>query len=133
MVFVRGIVQDVGFRPFVHELARRFDLNGCVRNQSGQVLIEIKGDDAPLDGFVNELITRPLPLARIDKETWHSQAAISERTFSLEPSEETAADAIFIPPDFATCDECLAEWFDPKVSFFQVIAITITELIALKE
>ena len=114
VVYVRGIVQGVGFRPFVHELARRFDLGGCVRNQSGQVLIEIEGDAAALDGFVNELIARPPTLARIDEVTWASRAATGERTFSIEPSEESAADAIFISPDIATCDECLAELFDPN-------------------
>ncbi len=114
VVYVRGIVQGVGFRPFVHELARRFDLGGSVRNQSGRVLIEIEGDVAALDGFVNELMTRPPPLAQIDEVTWASQAELSERTFSIELSEESAADAIFISPDIATCDECLAELFDPK-------------------
>ncbi len=113
LVFVRGIVQGVGFRPFVHDLARQFSLGGCVRNQSGQVLIEIEGDNAALDSFVNELVTRPPPLAQIDEVTWVSQVATGERSFSIEPSEETVADAVFIPPDMATCDECLAELFDP--------------------
>ncbi len=114
LVYVRGIVQGVGFRPFVHELARRFELGGCVRNQSGRVLIEIEGDDAALDGFVNELLTRPPTLARIDELTTASLVELGERTFSIKPSEESAADAIFNPPDIATCNECLAELFDPN-------------------
>jgi len=118
VVSVRGIVQGVGFRPFVHELANRFGLGGFVRNQSGQVLIEIEGDNAALDAFVAELVRRPPPLARIDEVTSVWRAASGQRTFSIEPSEnnggdEASADAVFIAPDIATCDQCLDELFDP--------------------
>lgn len=119
LVSVRGIVQGVGFRPFAYELACRFGLGGFVRNQSGCVLIEIEGDALALDGFVSELVSRPPPLARIDEVSWISGAARGERAFSIEPSDEAVTDGGFVSPDIATCDQCLAELFNPADRRFQ--------------
>ncbi|HEX7555209.1 MAG TPA: acylphosphatase, partial [Leptolinea sp.] len=66
-IHVRGIVQGVGFRPFVYQLAVKNNLNGWVRNTSNGVDIEIAGDRDSLDNFSNELKTSPPPLARIDE------------------------------------------------------------------
>lgn len=125
-VSVRGIVQGVGFRPFVYELACRFGLTGFVRNQSGRVLIEIEGDSSALDGFIDELVRRPPPLARIDEVIWASREASGERTFTIEPSEELSGDAVFISPDIATCDQCLAELLDPADRRFRYPLINCT-------
>jgi hydrogenase maturation protein HypF len=64
-ITVRGIVQGVGFRPFVHELARRLGLGGFVRNQTGAVSIEVEGEPTTLDQFLAELTAGAPPLARI--------------------------------------------------------------------
>ena len=63
-IVVRGVVQGVGFRPFVHEVAARLRLGGFVRNQTGSVLIEVEGDAGQLEQFLSELGGRPPPLAR---------------------------------------------------------------------
>jgi hydrogenase maturation protein HypF len=113
VIAVHGIVQGVGFRPFVYGLASRLRLHGFVKNQTGGVLIEVQGDASSLDAFLAELATRPPPLARIDRLSWERQAPRAERQFRIEPSREGAAEAVFVGPDVATCEECLAEVFDP--------------------
>ena len=67
---VSGIVQGVGFRPFIHDLATRLGLRGFVRNRTGDVLIEREGEPQALDLFLAELTTRPPPLARIAGVEW---------------------------------------------------------------
>ena len=74
-IAVSGIVQGVGFRPFVIDLATRFGLNGFVRNQTGGVLIEVEGESDSLDRFLGELTSRPPPLARIDEVRWSTTFA----------------------------------------------------------
>src|SRR5581483_6773192 len=111
-ISVHGIVQGVGFRPFVHGLARRLGLRGFVRNRAGSVLIEVEGEPPRLDHFLRELATRPPPLAQIDQVSWQPQAPRGDVKFHIEASE-AGADAVFISPDVATCADCLAELFDP--------------------
>jgi hydrogenase maturation protein HypF len=113
VIAVHGVVQGVGFRPFVYGLASRLRLHGFVKNQTGGVLIEVEGDAGSLDSFLAELTTRPPPLARIDRLSWKRQAPRVERQFRIEPSGEGEADAVFIGADVATCEECLAELLDP--------------------
>jgi hydrogenase maturation protein HypF len=113
-IAVSGIVQGVGFRPFVYGLAARLGLGGFVKNQTGGVLIEIEGDDDPLDRFLDELTARPPRLARIESVRWEPCRPRGERGFRIEPSTVEATGAIFPAPDVATCAECLAELFDPR-------------------
>ena len=74
-IAVSGIVQGVGFRPFVYGLATRLRLRGFVKNVSGGVLIEVEGEPHSLDRFLDELTAQPPPLARIDELRWSSRAA----------------------------------------------------------
>jgi hydrogenase maturation protein HypF len=111
---VSGIVQGVGFRPFIHDLATRLGLNGFVKNQTGGVLIEVEGEGESLDRFCGELITRPPPLARIDGVACSPRDQIGDSEFRIESSEVDRSGAIFISPDVATCDDCLRELFDPR-------------------
>ena len=110
---VRGIVQGVGFRPFVYNLAARHHLCGFVRNQAGRVLIEVEGEPSALDCFLAELAGRPPPLARIEALSWEPRAPCGDRDFRIEASAAGPADAVFISPDVAACPDCLAELFDP--------------------
>jgi hydrogenase maturation protein HypF len=112
-IAVSGVVQGVGFRPFVHDLAVRLGLRGCVRNRTGEVLIELEGEPRSLDRFLEALETRPPPLARIDEVRWSSQAPRGDPEFKIVPSEVDPAGSVFISPDVATCDDCLRELFDP--------------------
>jgi hydrogenase maturation protein HypF len=111
-VTVRGVVQGVGFRPFVHRLATRLKLTGFVRNQSGMVQIEAEGQPHLLDKLIEELVCHPPPLARIDEARWEFADLRGDREFRIEPSQ-TDTSAIFISPDVATCEACLVELFNP--------------------
>jgi hydrogenase maturation protein HypF len=112
-IVVRGIVQGVGFRPFVYNLAVRLRLGGFVRNQTGSVLIEIEGESPSLELFRAELADRPPPLAHIEQLSWERRPPEGEARFRIEASESDAASPIFISADVATCPECLAELLDP--------------------
>jgi len=110
---VTGVVQGVGFRPFVHGLARRHGLGGFVLNDGAGVVIEAEGDGPALDAFALDLRTDAPPLARVESVVTDSIPARAEREFRVEASAATAATAL-IPPDVATCDDCLRELFDPE-------------------
>ena len=112
-VDVSGVVQGVGFRPFVYGLATRLGLRGFVQNQTGTLRIEIEGDPTALDDFLAELTSRPPALAQIDKVTWEHQPPRGEDAFQIIASKAGAESPIFISPDVATCDACLAELLDP--------------------
>jgi hydrogenase maturation protein HypF len=115
-IVVDGIVQGVGFRPFVYGLASRFDIGGFVKNRAGSVEIEAEGPPARLDQFVQALSAKPPPLARIERIYCKSKPVRGDRIFSIAPSDpgQDSSPAIFISPDVATCDECLLDLFDPQ-------------------
>jgi hydrogenase maturation protein HypF len=110
---VRGIVQGVGFRPFVYALAARHRLGGFVRNRAGTVAIEVEGEPAALDRFVTDLAGRPPPLARIEHLSCEPLPPRGDREFRIADSEAGAPGDVFISPDVATCADCRAELFDP--------------------
>lgn len=121
-VNVRGIVQGVGFRPFVYRLAEELQLCGFVRNEAGAVRIEIEGALDSLERFREQLLAQRPPLAQIEDFSWERMPLRQESRFRIEssaPAESTggplgpAEQEIFVAPDLATCDECLAELFDP--------------------
>ncbi|MCE9529626.1 MAG: carbamoyltransferase HypF [Planctomycetes bacterium] len=113
LITIRGIVQGVGFRPFVYELAVRFDLTGFVKNQAGGVEIEVEGDTGSLNSFLTELSAKPPPWARIESLDWRPRPTRGDRDFRIGPSEVARDGPIFISPDVATCADCLKELFDP--------------------
>jgi hydrogenase maturation protein HypF len=109
---VTGVVQGVGFRPFVYGLAVRHGLGGFVLNDGSGVVVEAEGDARMLDRFAAELASDAPPLARVDSVTQERIGARGEHAFAIAPSETTAATAL-IPPDVTVCDDCLRELFDP--------------------
>jgi len=113
-VHITGIVQGVGFRPFVYNLAKRLELNGWVRNTSAGVDIEVDGEQDILDSFVKALRNDAPPLSRIDELTASPRPANGFTSFDIVHSE--AVDGAFQPisPDVAICDDCLHELFDPN-------------------
>lgn len=110
---VRGLVQGVGFRPYVHGLACARQIAGWVLNDGDGVLIEAQGDD--IGGFVAALTGFPPPLARIDGvETTEIPVVASENCFIIRASAAPAAGVrTGAAPDAAVCPACLAELFDP--------------------
>jgi hydrogenase maturation protein HypF len=113
-IAIRGIVQGVGFRPFVYGLASRLNLRGFVKNRTGDVLIEVEGDSSALNCFLQDLCSGLPPLAHIDCLSWATLIPLGESAFRIEPSEADTSGQIFISPDVATCDDCLKELFDSK-------------------
>ena len=113
-ISISGIVQGVGFRPFVFDLATRLCLRGFVRNQAGEVLIEVEGEPRSLDRFLDELSSRPPPLAQIDAIRWAARSPRGDRRFGIESSGLGPDGPIFISPDVAPCDDCVRELFDPR-------------------
>ncbi|MGA2230402.1 MAG: carbamoyltransferase HypF [Tepidisphaeraceae bacterium] len=113
-ITIEGTVQGVGFRPFVYGLAQRLQLAGFVRNRSGSVEIEIEGDSSGVERFLADLTNQLPPLARIEKISSRSRTPRGERAFTIESSDSSGSTAIAISPDVATCDDCLAELWDPR-------------------
>ncbi len=113
-VHITGIVQGVGFRPFVYNLATRMKLKGWVRNTSAGVDIETDGERDILDAFVKALRDEAPTLSHIDELTASFGPANGFRLFEIVHSE--SIDSAFQPisPDVAICDDCLRELFDPS-------------------
>ncbi len=107
---VTGVVQGVGFRPFVHGLAGRHRVAGFVLNDGEGVLIEAEA--AGLDAFVAALTGEAPPLARVDSVTTERIDPLGETGFRILASAPTGRTAL-IPADVATCGDCLRELFDP--------------------
>ncbi len=113
-VHITGIVQGVGFRPFVYNLAARLNLHGWVRNTSAGVDIEVDGEQDVLDAFVKALRDEAPPLSRIDELTASFRPANGFTTFDIFHSETVEGAFQPISPDVAVCDDCLRELFDPN-------------------
>src|SRR5437588_7037000 len=112
-IVIQGIVQGVGFRPFVYGLALRMELAGFVLNDSSGVTIEVEGTAGALDDFQRALREEVPPLARIDSVACEVLAPLHESTFIIAHSQAGAERQALISPDTATCDDCLHELFDP--------------------
>ncbi|MDT5145473.1 MAG: hydrogenase maturation protein HypF [Mycobacterium sp.] len=113
---VSGVVQGVGFRPFVHRIASELGLGGFVGNDSGAVFLEVQGERPRVAEFGRRLRAEAPPLARITAVSVADVAADAacEREFRIVASRTVAGGAATpIPPDVAVCDECVAELFDP--------------------
>ncbi|MBP6802628.1 MAG: carbamoyltransferase HypF, partial [Chloroflexi bacterium] len=112
-IHINGIVQGVGFRPFVFGLADRYGLAGWVRNTSAGVDIEVDGAPDALAQFVAALTAEAPPLAQIDDITAVDVPANGFVGFEIVAS--TAVPHAFQPisPDVCVCDDCLRELFDP--------------------
>lgn len=120
-VHIRGIVQGVGFRPFVYRLAQEFNLCGHVLNNTQGVTIHFQGDRLAVEHCLAKLTASPPPLARIDKvhitELAHNQ---SLHDFTILPSvvlKQTSS--VVISPDMATCPDCIADIKNPKSRFYR--------------
>lgn len=122
IIKISGIVQGVGFRPFVSNLARSRALSGFALNDSEGVTIEAQGRPLDIDRFYSELVSRAPPMARIASIEKRSIQPLApepetETPFRIKKSErgaDAAAAAVSIAPDSAICSDCRAELFDPK-------------------
>jgi hydrogenase maturation protein HypF len=112
-VRVEGIVQGVGFRPFVHALAGRLGLAGLVGNDAGGVFVEVEGAAETVERFLEALATEAPPLAVIERVTATPLPPTGIRGFAIAPSEAGGERQTLVSPDTATCEDCLRELADP--------------------
>lgn len=110
---VTGVVQGVGFRPFVHRLATGLGLGGLVGNDSAAVFIEVQGPLGVVEEFTRRLETDAPPLAAISHVTAEDLPLAPDAPFRIVASRAVDGATTAIPPDVALCDDCLRELFDP--------------------
>ena len=110
---IRGIVQGVGFRPFVYQLAKRHHLSGYVSNTPSGVILEVEGKASDIEKFQEALLGSPPPLAHIASIEWIEIPPLREKEFRIRKSKVGQERSTLISPDVCVCDECLHELFDP--------------------
>src|SRR5580704_13091584 len=110
---VHGVVQGVGFRPFVWNLASRLRLSGWVCNTSGAVIIEVEGERADLETFATALCSDAPRLARIESVDAASVEITGQRGFNIVESRAVDGEYQPIAPDAATCPECVSDMVTP--------------------
>ena len=112
-LLVKGVVQGVGFRPFIYNLARRHGLAGFVLNTGEGVEIEAEGELKDLEAFRRAVKYEAPPRAVIEHIGPRVMHIKGETDFTIKASKERPDEFQLVSPDIATCDECLAELFDP--------------------
>lgn len=112
-LFITGIVQGVGFRPFIYNLAKRLSLNGWVKNTSGGVEIEIEGNEISIDNFKIILMKELPPLAIIDSIEQHSMPIKGYTEFQIHHSSSSPNAFQPVSPDISICPDCLSELLNP--------------------
>jgi hydrogenase maturation protein HypF len=110
---VHGIVQGVGFRPFVYNLAQSLRLTGYVLNSSAGVLIDVEGDPAQIERLQRELRENPPPLAQIEDIAVETLEPAGYRQFVIRESVDEPGQLAPVSPDVSTCADCLRDFQDP--------------------
>lgn len=123
---VFGIVQGVGFRPYVHRLATECHVKGTIANTTAGVVIEVQGTASVVARFLTRLPAEAPPLARITGITVRDLPIADEREFRIVASHDGTGRRALISPDVATCEDCLRELFDPADRRFQYPFINCT-------
>ena len=123
---VNGIVQGVGFRPFVYNLAHQYGLKGEVANTASGVSIRIEGSPEDIRAFETELTANCPPLAHLVEISAHAESIKPFAEFRIVKSRGQAQMATLISPDVSICDDCRQELFDPKDRRYQYPFINCT-------
>jgi hydrogenase maturation protein HypF len=114
VIEITGIVQGVGFRPFVYNLARAHSIRGWVRNNERGVFIDAEGDDGNLESFIRDIPSLAPALARIESLEVKYLDPFGYKDFEIKKSEGAQDKFVLISPDVATCDQCVSELFSPQ-------------------
>jgi hydrogenase maturation protein HypF len=112
-VCVHGVVQGVGFRPFVYTAAAAHGLSGSVRNDSSGAIIEVEGDEDDLAAFLTQLAQRPPPLAVIETIEDQDIPLVGGTGFEIADTSRSGGGRTLASPDVAMCADCAAELRDP--------------------
>ena len=110
---IEGIVQGVGFRPFIYQLAGRYGLSGYVGNTDFGVDLEVEGSDANVASFMRSVVTSPPPLAHIASVRWTDIPVKNQQSFKITQSKSLRERSALISPDAGICKDCQRELLDP--------------------
>ena len=122
---MRGLVQGVGFRPYVYALARSLGLSGEVRNTGAGVRAEVEGRAADVAAFCERVGDEGPPLAVVDDVSWTEQPLQGGSSFTIASTSGTPG-RTFVSPDVAICADCLADLTDPANRRFRHPFVTCT-------
>ncbi|WP_394857024.1 carbamoyltransferase HypF [Clostridium paraputrificum] len=114
LIKITGIVQGVGFRPYIYIIAKKFSLNGWVLNDSNGVEIHIEGHKESTSSFINQIKTSPPELSRIESISIKDDKNYNLTSFEIKESLKACENQIFISPDICTCENCTADILDPN-------------------
>jgi len=110
---ITGVVQGVGFRPFIYQLAYRYHLNGFILNTSTGVNMELEGEMNAIEAFTEALHQELPPLARIDSLSSEETHCVGHTSFQILQSNTEDQKSTLVSPDIALCENCLQELHDP--------------------
>ena len=113
-IIITGIVQGVGFRPFIYKSAVKHSIKGFVKNAASNIIIEAQGRACDIDFFIENIKSTP-PVASFIQNMEVSEITVKDfSTFEITESSDSDSSCVFISPDLATCNDCLKELFDNK-------------------
>ncbi len=124
---VEGTVQGVGFRPFVYRLAHELELSGWVCNTVNGLSIEVEGGATTVETFLRRLKDETPASASVDEMCTEVVPVLDDKGFAIQRSIESGRPALVIPPDLATCADCLRELHDPRDRRFRYPFLTCTQ------
>ena len=126
-IIIKGIVQGVGFRPFIHKLVQNYNLSGWVLNSNQGVEMDIEGKTEDLKHFIIDIKEKLPPLARIEKIDINQLPLIGYKGFYIKKSMVKEEDGfVLVSPDISICKDCLQELFDPHNRRFRYPFINCT-------
>jgi len=111
---IKGIVQGVGFRPFLYRSAHKYKLSGFVKNTAQGVIMEVEGIEKNIEGFTAHILDNPPPLALIESHETENVPLQGSETFEIVSSEAEGKSDSLVSPDIAICDNCVGELFLPE-------------------
>lgn len=111
---IKGIVQGVGFRPFLYRSAHKFNLSGFVKNTAQGVILETEGTKKDIEDFTSHILENPPPLALIESHEAEEISPLGSETFEIVSSEAGGKGDSLVSPDIAICDNCVEELFLPE-------------------
>jgi len=126
-LLIKGIVQGVGFRPFLYRSAQKYKLLGFVKNTLQGVILEVEGNERDIKDFIPYILNHPPPLSLIESVETQELPVQFSKTFEIVSSEETGRGDLLVSPDIAICDNCIEELFFSEDRRFRYPFINCTD------
>ena len=105
-LLIKGIVQGVGFRPFLYRSAKKYNLCGLVKNTSRGVILEVEGSEKSIKEFISYIINDPPPLSLIENYESREIKRQYSKEFEILSSEDDGEGGLLVSPDIAICANC---------------------------